>query len=831
MLKLYTIHYNNYFNRKVLQESTLTDYLVSAYFTSGHVTSNLSFNEGDGITTSQIINYKPAGDDYAILVRETTVDNVTTSEIISRWFILEDNKQRTGQYDLKLQRDVIVDNFKSLYRAPIFVEKGNIGENDDMICNSEGMIFNQIKINEEPLKLHQDDTAWIVGYVTKKDLIETEGTTTTVIDKIIVSPSDIIGDVYTINEISEDTGVPLGQLVSLLNIDTGTVANVSHALSNIEVNYGIKTFALLPIDQWIKTKIELDDLLNEVHIHAESPYDWNDPCLYYDYRTTDVSWGSATGEIWGNSILTTREKEIMISSVQSNTFSQSTYNKLLQFNNKYIIYNNRKYLFSINIVSSQRHEIVVPSSQPQASQLMNAYLNYNPEGTEIYNTGHIYIWSNDLTFGIVLSSVEENGIIIPIASASSRKDCSGSVCDIFAIPFGALKVLKEASTQGELEIDFTCLSDKQLLFKFASTIATKLSSQLYDIQLLPFSPAPIGIETQAGYTGFDTSLLTEGEDFDYIYYLDGTTHVKKSFIYWLNNANFTSQITWNQISNNRKIDSQTKMTRLCSPTGNGMFDFNIAKNNGIHNFTLNMTFKPFSPYIQILPNFSGLYGLNFNDYRGLICSGDFSLSRIEDAWIQFQLNNKNYQNIFNRDVANMDFQFGQQKAKQLLSSGAKIVGGTASGAMAGAKVGGAYGAIAGAVVGAGVSTATVGIDWQMQEEARAETKDYAVDKFNFSLGNIQSQPQSLTKVDSFIINSKLFPFIEFYDCTESEKTALENKIKYNGMTVNRIGTISEFKVAGEEHWFQGQLIRAEIESGNAKMLNACYNELLKGVYI
>ena len=814
----------------MLQESALADYLASAYFTNGHVTNNVSFNEGDGITTSQIINYKPAGDDYAILVRETTVDNVTASEIVSRWFILEDNKQRTGQYDLKLQRDVIVDNFKSLYKAPIFVEKGNIGENDDMICNSEGMIFNQIKINEEPLKLHQDDTAWIVGYVTKKDLIETEGTTTTVIDKIIVSPSDIVGDIYNINDIASSTGIPLSQLVGLLNIDTGTPSNTAHALNNVEVNYGVEAQIPFSFDRE-KLKIELDKSLNESYVDSESVFDWNDPCLYFDVEShTILDLITATAEIWGDSILTTQEKEIMISSVQANTFSQSTYNSLLQFNGKNIIYNDKKYLLSINIVNNQRHEIIIPSSQTQASQLMNAYLNYDLDA-EIYNTGHIYLWSDDLTFGIMLSSVEENGIIIPIADASSRKDCSGSVCDIFAIPFGALKVLKEGSAQGELDIDFTCISDKDLLFKFASTIATKLSAQLYDIQLLPYSPAPIGIETQAGYTGFNTSVLDEGIDFDYIYYLEGDTHIKKSVIYWLSSANLTNQITWNQISNNRKIDSQTKMARLCSPTGNGIFDFNIAKNKGINNFILNMTFKPYTPYIQVLPNFGGLYGNNFNDYRGLICNGDFSLSRVEDAWIQFQLNNKNYQNIFNRDIQNMDFQFSQQKAKQILGSGAKIVGGTASGAVAGAKVGGAYGAIAGAVVGAGVGTATAGIDWQMQEEARAQTKDYAIDKFNYSLGNIQAQPQSLTKVDSFVINSKMFPFIEFYDCTEAEKLALENKIKYNGMTVNRIGTISEFKIAGEEHWFQGQLIRAEIESGNAKMLNACYNELLKGVYI
>lgn len=823
MLKLYTIHYNNYFNRKVLQESALADYLVSAYFTNGHVTSNVSFNEGDGITTSQIINYKPKNDDYAILVRETTVDNVTASEIVSRWFILEDNKQRTGQYDLKLQRDVIVDNFNSLLEAPIFVEKGNLNENDNMICNNEGMAFNQIKINEEPLKMHQDDTPWIVGYVTKKELREGDE----IISDITVAPSDVDIHGTTISDIAQNVGITESQLVSMLNIDVATPTNQTHSISNVEVNYGLHHGGMVrsKVFVYLNNDFTLSSCKNEGPL-----FGWEDYPIEnlsgIEYQSWEIN--RATEIAWATVETTTSDIEKILSSVQTNSLSNSTYNKLLDYNNTFVVYNNQKYKMTITFGSSTRHELNINANQTQLNELLNRYRDYSrsylvrPEGTA-------HFWCTDLTIYVILTTPEENQIHIPFSNSTDRRDCAGSVCDIFAIPYGNMTVLK--TSQDEKIIDFRCLNDKDMLFKFASTIATKLSTQLYDIQLLPYCPIPIDIDTQGGYTGVDIPSLEEGKDFDYIYYLDGDTHINKSIIYWLKNANFTSQLVWNRNSSNRKIDSQTKIARITSPSGNGIFDFNIAKNNGIHNFTLNMTFKPFSPYIQVLPNFSGLYGNNFNDYRGLICSGDFSLTRIEDAWIQYQLNNKNYQNIFNRDIESMDFQFSQQKAKQILTSGAKVVGGTASGAIAGAKIGGVPGAIAGAVVGAGVSTATVGIDWQMQEEARAQTKDYAIDKFNYSLGNIQAQPQSLTKVDSFIINSKLFPFIEFYDCTEAEKLALENKIKYNGMTVNRIGTISEFKVAGEEHWFQGQLIRAEIESGNAKMLNACYNELLKGVYI
>ena len=86
---------------------------------------------------------------------------------------------------------------------------------------------------------------------------------------------------------------------------------------------------------------------------------------------------------------------------------------------------------------------------------------------------------------------------------------------------------------------------------------------------------------------------------------------------------------------------------------------------------------------------------------------------------------------------------------------------------------------------------------------------------------------SLTKVNSF-----LFPIVEEYSCSEKELEAFENKIKYESMTVMRIGTIREFaNFNGELHYFKGMLIRNDDIAEDTHMLNAIYEELLKGVYI
>ena len=152
------------------------------------------------------------------------------------------------------------------------------------------------------------------------------------------------------------------------------------------------------------------------------------------------------------------------------------------------------------------------------------------------------------------------------------------------------------------------------------------------------------------------------------------------------------------------------------------------------------------------------------------------------------------------------------------------------GALTGALVGGPIGAIVGGVIGAGASTAAGIRDYQLSEQLRQEAIDYKVDQFGYQLGNIKALPNSLSRTSALTYNNKLFPFLEFYSCTDEEKTALENKIKYNGMTVMRIGTIQEF-LRSEPSYIKGKLIRLEGTDNNFHVVNEIANEINKGVFI
>ena len=122
------------------------------------------------------------------------------------------------------------------------------------------------------------------------------------------------------------------------------------------------------------------------------------------------------------------------------------------------------------------------------------------------------------------------------------------------------------------------------------------------------------------------------------YYINTTTD-KNVFIAYLNSINSTFNLSHSltipsrdsDSALNKKLSNELDLYRLCSPNYNGQFEFSVAKNNGVSLFNVDMTLRPFNPYIHVNPAFDSLYGRDFDDARGLICNGDFSLPLITDA--------------------------------------------------------------------------------------------------------------------------------------------------------------------------------------------------------
>ena len=280
-----------------------------------------------------------------------------------------------------------------------------------------------------------------------------------------------------------------------------------------------------------------------------------------------------------------------------------------------------------------------------------------------------------------------------------------------------------------------------------------------------------------------------------------------------------------------KIENECRILRITSPNYNGSFEFNIAKNNGLKSFNVDITLRPYNPYIHINPNFGGLYGFDYNDSRGLICQGDFSVPIITDQFKNYEIQNKNYQQMFNRQISHIDFEYSKARTEALFGATIGSIGAGVSGATTGAMTGGGIGAGIGAVLGSVSSAIGGAIDYNILKQRQAENKDLMLDNFKYQLGNIKALPTTVNKITPFTNNNKVFPIIEIYKCTDKEVELVSQYIAYKSMTVNAIGSLSEYIQNNNKTFISASLIRLEQIEAPTNVANEIYDEIMKGVYI
>lgn len=331
---------------------------------------------------------------------------------------------------------------------------------------------------------------------------------------------------------------------------------------------------------------------------------------------------------------------------------------------------------------------------------------------------------------------------------------------------------------------------------------------------------------------FDRPQLTSLPRVQFSWSYTPTDPQVKSIVIYPNSASFKANVNKAlTLKNEMKIEALCNNYRLVAPNYQGSFDFNLAKNRGqCSGFRAYCTYKPYTPYIRVVPEFDWMYGINFTrEARGLVCSGDFSLGRVNSQWGQYQLNNKNYQNIFNREIQNLDVNQSIQRTQQYVSGGLNIVRDAIAGGVGGFVASGSpYGAIAGAAIGGAGSGAGYAVDMNLMERSLKEQRQFSIDKYNMNIANIQAIQYTITKVGSFDIDSAVFPVLEYYTCTDVEKEALRMKIQYEGMTIGIVDCLGNYMNGG---YVQADLIRNENIIEDSHLLDDIYIELTKGVYM
>ena len=778
-------NYNNYYNRTYKRNDTYQEYINASASNILGIDKPYNFNLKDGVNIDHIFNVNSNVDEpnYCLLLNET--DN----SIASRWFVVEWEKVRGNQYHAILRRDLLADNYEAITTAPCFIEKGYVGPEDSAIFNKENITVNQIKTSETLLK-DDSNTAWIVGYIAQDHpaLSDKQFTLDPEVDMVITGNHtdwqyiDLVdgNEHITVNPTSPNNNMRFATRSSLL-------ANIGEFMFNS--NGGNYIPDAQTLDYWSVNNNEIIDYRNS---------DWY----------SGINWNTCLDKVLlDNPSWTARSEFDYLVSLVGKTiqFQDGIYTVTLTGNND-AYQDNWSYWASGELYN-------------YLYNILNSALPSGILGVNRYPVAYrLFIKKFRFTLTQVTSVQGSYKYNLP----QTVRKLDDAPYKMFCMPYYTGQYTYRFSVDGSGYINV----DKDVQMAWAMSIAKELGNSLYDLQILPYCP----ISNWEMAT--DRAIWSKGKtvDVDYIV-LKGSSNLNYGYCSFCDVSSKEEFLNKYTIEiKNYKLENQCDMYRLCSPNYASVFEFNAARNDGVEGYIVRYTYKPYQPFINVAPKFGRLYGQDFKDNRGLILSGDFSLPIVTDAWINYQLNNKNYQLAFDRQIENMEVNYGWQRAQGIANAVVGTIQGGTTGAMAGGMIGGVPGAIVGGILGTGGSLAGGIADLNMQSGLHNEALDFAKDNFGFQLGNIKALPNTLNKVSSIVANSKLFPFVEFYTCTDEEKQAFKDKIKYNGMTIGRIGKIEDYKNPNDTTYIKGQLIRLEGKYDTHEV-NEIANEFMKGWYI
>ena len=474
--------------------------------------------------------------------------------------------------------------------------------------------------------------------------------------------------------------------------------------------------------------------------------------------------------------------------------------------------------------------------------------NFFTDGSNSITVSNVSIATNgkvQLVWEIYNATIEleetsgDEGYIIKTYMPANRIQACDTPMDLFAIPYSDNFIISTAvdAETGDVDPTGDIKMSKQIALQAAISLA-QAGDNVYDIQILPYFPNPELID--AGEIIDEqfivpSSTLTEDKHYNYIY---NDQNAKIGIMFWSRTSTFTvdidAQVTLaNTNALTLKVSDTCDLFRLTSPNYAGSFEFSLAKSGGrITQFNADCTYKPYTPYIHVTPYLSGLYGENFNtidDARGLICGGDFSITKIVNQWQQYELQNKNYQAIFDRQIQNIDVnnKIAMEQQDWKNQQGViNMVGGIAT-------VSGIAGFGKTAIANPLITDLGAIKETGWLRRSQEETKDYTKDMYGYNLGNIQALPNSLSKTTALTNNNKIFPFVEYFTCTEAERNAFKDKIKYNGMSIMKISTLNAYSTSTDydKVYVKGQLIRLDNINDDFHVADAIYQETLKGFYI
>lgn len=371
--------------------------------------------------------------------------------------------------------------------------------------------------------------------------------------------------------------------------------------------------------------------------------------------------------------------------------------------------------------------------------------------------------------------------------------------------------------------------DRKTAFMIFNTVIQFLSGEnpyLVDAQIYPYCPTLTSVSSEINGYPFFTINSTSYSHFCSVQLLP-YSDIKKEYI--------------------------TRQYSVISPEQSGKFDFNfydyvnkVEDNNGINYAKLDIfvktALKPFgiisSAVIQ--PTENSLIGITYeSDLRGSQPSSNgFECSLASNAFETYKRQNSNYQQIFALQKEELQKQHEVELTNDVTSTIVNTMSATAMGAIAGANMAdtglfNSFGSKAtGAAVGSAVAGATVGSAMIAQTVMNSKLRDYEeyLQQANFDLqiGTIKNLPNSVNRISSFneIILQDFWYIIETYECSDFEKTVVDNFISKYGYGIGVFDFIQNYYKNG---WFLRSTLVSSNYNVNLHMI--AEKELMGGIYL
>ena len=247
-----------------------------------------------------------------------------------------------------------------------------------------------------------------------------------------------------------------------------------------------------------------------------------------------------------------------------------------------------------------------------------------------------------------------------------------------------------------------------------------------------------------------------------------------------------------------EINKECDTIKIVSPSRASQYLFRPYNNDGIMEFKTKITLRPYNTIIYVRPSTKGLLMYDYDDKDCLIISEDFSLTAVTSEWTNYIYNNRNYNDVFERQIQGREFErTWERKIEDAQKKSDEWTSRNISAQKASTYTGNLpiISSVAGAI-GTAFQDQTymqmAQIDRQYNEAMYQEGIQLSRDLFEMQLENIQSQPIVPSKIST--LDAKLLPgvYLEYYSSNPSELQAINDFYKFNGNRIDAYGTFSQY---------------------------------------